>query len=115
MKHANLLAAAVVAMAGTVAGPAAWAQATMPTPAVMTDTAPLPAQERQSLGAIVMEDSMVIAQRQAFPGAAQRTSFAIAERQRMNRDQLRRDAELAEARAAEATKVLGGSAAQDAK
>lgn len=37
---------------------------TAPTPHVMTDAAPLPAQHRESLGAIVMPESPVLARRE---------------------------------------------------
>ncbi|MES2937423.1 MAG: hypothetical protein V4864_07055 [Pseudomonadota bacterium] len=35
----------------------------VPSPAVMTDTAPLPAQHRDSIGAVVLPESPVLAQR----------------------------------------------------
>jgi hypothetical protein len=73
MKYPNILRAAAVVLA--VAASGAHAQS-MPTPSVMTDTAPLPAQERGSVGAVVFEDSMVIAHRQAFQQAADRTGLA---------------------------------------
>lgn len=38
----------------------------VPSPTVMTDTAPLPAQHRDSLGAILLVDSPVMAQREAL-------------------------------------------------
>jgi len=46
------------------------------TPPVMNDTLPLPAENRESLGAVVLQDSMVRAQREAF--AARRTSLSVA-------------------------------------
>ncbi|MBA2675465.1 hypothetical protein [Ramlibacter sp.] len=57
----------------TMFGGAALAQTSpaVPSPPVMTDTAPLPAQHRDSLGAIVMPQSPVLAQRgQLAPLAA---------------------------------------------
>jgi hypothetical protein len=42
----------------------------------MNDVAPLPAEDRESLGAIVLENSMVRAQRRAF--GARRTSLDVA-------------------------------------
>lgn len=45
------------------------------TPAVMTDVTLPPAEERDSLGAIVLENSMVRAQRDAF--AARHTSLRV--------------------------------------
>jgi hypothetical protein len=74
----------VLAMALAAAG-SAFAQSTNPsvttpsvitTPAVMNDTLPLPAENRESLGAVVLQDSMVRAQREAF--AARRTSLSVA-------------------------------------
>jgi membrane protein involved in colicin uptake len=59
--RAGLIAASLAAMAGT--GANAFAQTR---PAVMIDTEPLPAEERDSLGAVVLETSMVRAQRDAF-------------------------------------------------
>jgi hypothetical protein len=38
-------------------------QTRMPTPQVMTDTAPLPPQERESIGAVVFEQEPVLAKR----------------------------------------------------
>jgi hypothetical protein len=66
-------------------GGSAFAQSTNPsvtspsvitTPPVMNDTMPLPAEDRESLGAVVLENSMVRAQREAF--AAHRTSLSVA-------------------------------------
>jgi hypothetical protein len=74
----------IFALALAAAG-SAFAQSTSPSvttpsvmasPPVMNDTTPLPAEERDSLGAIVLENSMVRAQRQAF--AARHTSVRVA-------------------------------------
>ncbi|HTH80648.1 MAG TPA: hypothetical protein VL593_16870 [Ramlibacter sp.] len=74
----------VLAMTLAAAG-SAFAQSTNPsvttpsvitTPPVMNDTLPLPAENRESLGAVVLQDSMVRAQREAF--AARRTSLSVA-------------------------------------
>jgi hypothetical protein len=54
--------AAVLGLAALLGAPAL-AQ-TAPTPVVMTDAAPLPAQHRESLGAIIMPESPVLAQRE---------------------------------------------------
>ncbi len=48
------------------------AQTTQPQPVTMTDTAPLPASERDSLGAVIMMDSPVLAQRAAMLQATAR-------------------------------------------
>ena len=51
---------------------AAWAQ-TAPQPAVLSDAAPLPAQERTSSGAVILMDQPVLAQREQMEQAAART------------------------------------------
>jgi hypothetical protein len=75
---------AVIAMALAASG-SAFAQSANPsvtspsvltTPPVMNDTMPLPAENRESLGAVVLENSMVRAQREAF--AARHTSLSVA-------------------------------------
>ena len=63
-------AAAVLATAVLGAG-AALAQTQPP---VMTDTAPLPAGDRSSLGAVIMMDQPVLAQREAMLAAQERTA-----------------------------------------
>jgi hypothetical protein len=68
------------AAAAALAAAAAFAQSpspsVMPTPAVMNDVTLPPAEDRDSLGAIVLENSMVRAQREAF--AARHTSLNVA-------------------------------------
>jgi hypothetical protein len=97
--------AAVVLAAGACA--AALAQTT-PTPNVMVDTAPLPATERNSIGAVIMEDSMVIAQREHYQRVAVARDYRNIGREatRITLDEQRK-ADLAAARAAEATRALG--------
>lgn len=63
----GILVAAVLAATGAFAQSQSSAIA-QSTPAVMTDVSPLPAEERDSSGAIVLENSMVRAQREAFGG-----------------------------------------------
>lgn len=53
------------------------AQTTAPTPHVMSDVEPLPASERESLGAIILEDSPVLAQREAFQRLAARNEAIL--------------------------------------
>jgi hypothetical protein len=73
MKYQSLLKTAAVVLAAGVGAGAALAETTAPTPPVMTDVAPLPAEDRNSIGAVVLEDSMVIAQRDHY----QRTGAQI--------------------------------------
>lgn len=65
MKYPNILP--LVALAAVLAAGPAAAQSSPPTaaegPAVVTDVGPPPAQERDSMGAIVLEESPVRAQR----------------------------------------------------
>jgi hypothetical protein len=58
------------------ANPSVTSPSVITTPPVMNDTMPLPAEDRESLGAVVLENSMVRAQREAF--AAHRTSLSVA-------------------------------------
>jgi hypothetical protein len=67
-------AAGVLATALLAAG-TAYAQEKKPEPITMVDTAPMPATERSSLGAVIMMDQPVLAQRQALAAAQERTSF----------------------------------------
>lgn len=57
-------------MAALVGGGAALAQTTAPTPKVVTDVAPLPAEDRSSLGAVVFADSPVLAKREMMENLA---------------------------------------------
>ena len=68
---AGVLAAALVT-AGALADAADVAQA-RPGPVTMTDTAPLPAQDRDSLGAVILMDEPVLAQREAMAQAQARS------------------------------------------
>jgi hypothetical protein len=66
-------AAAGVLVTAFIAG-GAYAQATQPQPITMTDTAPSPASDRSSLGAVIMMDQPVLAQREQLLQAQERTS-----------------------------------------
>ena len=66
---AGVLATALFAAAG-----AAQAQEKQPEPVTMTDTAPNPAFDRSSLGAVIMMDQPVLAQRQALLAAQERSA-----------------------------------------
>jgi hypothetical protein len=73
-------------------------------PPVVTDVGPAPAQERESSGAIILEDSMVRAQRElAYERAAARTGVESVGRGVLRATmQAQREAELAQAREKEA-------------
>lgn len=117
MQYQPLLKTAALVLAAGLAAPVALAQnaPTAPTPQVMTDAAPLPASDRGSIGAVVLEDSMVIAQREhrmAFQQAAERTGLASIGRNSIRatlREQTR--SELAQARAQEAARLRDQGAA----
>lgn len=69
----GLLAAALVTgLLATQAGAADVAQV-KPEPATMTDTAPLPASDRDSVGAVILMDEPVLAQREAMAQAQARS------------------------------------------
>ena len=59
----RIIASTALLAAALGGGFAAWAQ-TAPTPRVLTDTAPLPPEDRSSLGAVVLPESPVLAQRE---------------------------------------------------
>ncbi|HVZ42535.1 MAG TPA: hypothetical protein VHA82_01910 [Ramlibacter sp.] len=109
MKSSSTISFAAWVLASALAAPLSMAQSA-PTPSVMTDVAPLPAQERDSLGAIVLEDSMVPAQRVAFlrSGGAERYAW-LTRGSTSETARLQREVELAESRAAaDSTRVMGG-------
>lgn len=117
MQYQPLLKTAALVLAAGLAAPVALAQnaPTAPTPQVMTDVAPLPASDRNSIGAVVLEDSMVIAQREqrdALQRAGERTGLASIGRNAIRatlREQTR--SELAQARAQEAARLRDSGAA----
>jgi hypothetical protein len=67
-------AAGVLATALFATG-ATFAQTRQAEPATMTDTAPVPAHDRSSVGAIIMMDDPVLAQRESFMQAQQRSGI----------------------------------------
>jgi hypothetical protein len=77
-------------------------------PPVLTDVGPAPAQERESLGAIVLHDSMVQAQRErAFEHSSNRTGVASVGRSVLRATmEAKREADLAQAREAEAAEQI---------
>jgi hypothetical protein len=64
--------ASTALLAAVLGSGLAWAQSA-PTPLVLTDTAPLPAEDRSSLGAVVMPESPVLAQREMATQTLART------------------------------------------
>jgi methenyltetrahydromethanopterin cyclohydrolase len=74
MKYQAFVRAAAGVLATAVLGAGAALAQVQPQPPVMTDTAPLPASERSSLGAVIMMDQPVLAQREAMQAAQERTS-----------------------------------------
>jgi hypothetical protein len=99
---AGLLASAALLTGGGVA----IAQTSKPEPVTMTDTAPLPATERESLGAVILMDQPVLAQREAMQQAQERsvdTRTMGAGAARVLRDLMTKD-ELEQQRALDAEK-----------
>jgi hypothetical protein len=72
--HAFVRAAAGVLATALFGAAAALAQSTQPQPEVMTDAAPLPATERSSVGAVILMDQPVLAQRDALLAAQERSA-----------------------------------------
>lgn len=81
MKDSSMLKPAAWVLAAALGVPAVLAQTTAqttsPTPRVMTDVEPLPASERESIGAVILEDSPVLAQREAFERLAARNEAIL--------------------------------------
>ena len=73
MRYQVLSVAAGVLATAFMAG-GAYAQDTQPLPQTMTDTALTPASDRDSLGAVIMMDQPVLAQRQQMLQAQERTA-----------------------------------------
>lgn len=74
MKFHALVRTAAGALVGALVAGGAFAQAeTQPLPTTMTDTAPLPATDRTSSGAVILMDQPVLAQRQAMLAAQTRS------------------------------------------
>jgi len=71
VRAAGVLATVLFTGVAAQAGPADEKQ---PDPTTMTDTAPTPAQDRASVGAVILMDQPVLAQRQALLAAQERTS-----------------------------------------
>jgi predicted nucleic acid-binding Zn-ribbon protein len=72
--QAFVRAAATVLSTALLCGGAVYAQTTQPQPATMTDTAPANAADRSSVGAVIMMDQPVLAQREAMQQAQARSA-----------------------------------------
>ena len=73
MKYQAFVRAAAGALAAAALSGAAFAQT--PAPArTMTDTAPAPASDRSSVGAVILMDQPVLAQREAMQAAQERSA-----------------------------------------
>lgn len=125
MKHPILLRAAVVAaalgagsvLAQTVPSPSPSPAPTITSP-VVSDVGPRPAEDRSSVGAVVLEDSMVRAQRErAFEDSARRTGVTSLGRGALRATRERQaEADLAALRLMEAIELRGrGAAALDGR
>jgi hypothetical protein len=73
MKHQVVIRAAAAILAGAALATGAVAQQKAPEPVTMTDTAPLPAHDRQSTGAVILMDEPVLAQKEAMAAAKERS------------------------------------------
>jgi hypothetical protein len=72
MRYQAFVRAVAGVLATTVIGAGAALAQLQPQPQVMTDAAPLPATERSSLGAVIIMDQPVLAQREAMQAAQER-------------------------------------------
>ena len=66
MTYQVIVRAVAGALAAAAVSGAAFAQSPPPQPVTMTDTAPLPAGDRSSVGAVILMDQPVLAQREAM-------------------------------------------------
>jgi hypothetical protein len=74
MKYQAFVRAAAGVLAAAALSGAALAQ-TQPQPVTMTDTAPTPASDRSSMGAVILMDQPVLAQREALLAAQERSAI----------------------------------------
>ena len=105
-------AVALLGAGGAVAQSAPAAADPVAPPAVISDVGPPPAHERNSLGAIVLENSPVRAQRDRdFDASASRTSAkSVGKKVKRATSRARTEAELEQAREDEAVKLYEGGA-----
>ena len=74
MRYQAFVRAVAGVLATAVVGAGAALAQTQPQPQVMTDAAPLPPSDRSSLGAVIMMDQPVLAQREAMLAAQERSA-----------------------------------------
>jgi len=76
MRYQNFVrAAAGVLVTALFAAGAAFTQTKQPEPLTMTDTEAVPAQDRSSVGAVILYDEPVLAQREALMQAQERSGI----------------------------------------
>lgn len=77
MTYQVFVRAAAGALAAAALSGAAFAQSQsqQPQPVTMTDTAPLPASDRSSVGAVILMDQPVLAQREAMLAVKERSAI----------------------------------------
>jgi hypothetical protein len=74
MSYQDFARTAAGVLAGALLAGGAIAQTQKPEPATMVDTAPPPAHDRSSTGAVIMMDEPVLAQREAIRQAQERSA-----------------------------------------
>lgn len=75
MSYQDFVRAAAGVLAGALfAAGCVSAQTKQPEPVTMTDTAPTPAHDRSSMGAVILMDQPVLAQREAMQTAQERSA-----------------------------------------
>jgi hypothetical protein len=74
MRYQDFARAAAGVLATAFLAGGAFAQTTQPQPTTMTDTAPDPASDRASLGAVIMMDQPVLAKREQLLQAQERSA-----------------------------------------
>lgn len=74
MRTQDFVRVAAGVLATALIGVSAYAQDKQPEPTTMIDTAPSPAMDRSSTGAVIMMDQPVLAQRAAMQAVQERTA-----------------------------------------
>jgi acetyl-CoA acetyltransferase len=75
MTYQDFVRLAAGVLAGALLAGGTVAQTKQPEPTTMTDTAPSPAQDRSSVGAVILMDEPVLAQREAMQQAQARSGI----------------------------------------